>query len=334
MAIVFTFESLAEAAKLVQTKLLQGLIETIIEEGQLLQRFPVFTMDTATLEYNREVNLPEADFFDIGDPIPWTGNQEYEKASCSLKRVAKAKGIDKFLEKTYRDPNDLKALTLNQLRKGCMRTMEDKIIYGNSTTNAKEFDGLHKLVSTGMQIHQGSSTTGAPLSIFNLRKLIDMHKSFKPDLLLMTYEVARRLDAYITTSYKTGDDNVVMPVGTFSLRPSELGMKVESFQGIPILRSDYLKQTEAISGNAFSAKTGGATSSIFSIKFGQIMEGGVCMGLGGETGGTEFFMVYEFPVLEQFDAGGIRLVAYMTLAMGNNYALGRIDGITDAAVVN
>lgn len=334
MAIVFTFESLAEAAKLVQTKLLAGIIETIIEEGQLLSRFPVFTMDTVTLEYNQENTLPEADFFDIGDPIPWKGAQEYTKQSCSLKRVARAQGIDKFLEKTYRDPNDLKVLTINQLRKGCMRTMEDKIIYGNSTTNTLEFNGIHALVNTAMQIHQGATATGAPLSILNLRKMVDLHKSKKPHLLLMTFEVARRLDHYLTSSYDSGSANSYIRPGQITMGVEQLGMQIKSFQGIPILRSDYLTQTETIASSAYSAKTGGATSSILALHFGQILEGGLCMGLGGETGGTEFFMVYEFPVLEQFDAGGIRLVAYMTIASGSKFAISRIDGITDAAVVD
>lgn len=322
MAIIGYWNNLAEAQKLTQSILLAGVIEEIIEEGHLVPRLPVTQIDGKDLVYNREVSTPNAGFYDIGEEIASQAGETYTPITSTLKRAIGQWDLDAFITGTYRNVNDLKALAIQRSRKGVGRTVEDKLIYGDATATPKEFDGLHNLVVTAMTINQGSTATGAALSLANLDKLIDSVKP-APSLLLMNFEMQRRLSAVGrggTTSFPV----VHMPEGA----GGDIQPMVTAYRGIPIQRTDFITQTEVIASDTFSAKTGGATTSIFAVRFDAVDMGGVSLVTGNPS-----FQVFEWEKLETKDAGRIRLVWYLTLAMGGTKSLGRIDGITDVAVV-
>lgn len=322
MAIIGFWNTLSEAQLLTQSILLGGVIEEIIEEGQLVPRLPITQIDGKDLVYNREIGTPDASFYDIGEEIASQANEDYDQITSTLKRAIGQWDLDAFITKTYRNVNDLKALAIQRARKGVARTVEDKLIYGDATASPKEFDGLHNLAATAMTINQGSTSTGAALSLANLDLLIDSVKP-APSLLLMNFEVLRRLSAVGrggTTSYPV----VQMPESA----GGDIQPMVTAYRGIPIQRTDFLKQTETIASSTFSAKTGGATSSIFALRFDSIDMGGVSLVTGNPA-----FEVDEWEKLENKDAGRIRLVWYLTLGNGSTKSLGRIDGITDVAVV-
>ncbi|KKM03633.1 hypothetical protein LCGC14_1772420, partial [marine sediment metagenome] len=74
-------------------------------------------------------------------------------------------------------------------------------------------------------------------------------------------------------------------------------------------------------------------SSMYAIRFGQISDGGLQLVVGGETGGASFFKMTELDALEDYDAAGIRLRAYVTLALGSSRALGRIHSIDEDGTI-
>ena len=118
MAIIGHFKDLTELSKLVQDKLLlAGVIEEIIEEGQLLPKLPVFSIDSKSILYNREKTLPSADFYGVGEQIPWKADVEYAgQVELSLKRIARQDALDNFVMKTYRNPNEYRAWILSELK--------------------------------------------------------------------------------------------------------------------------------------------------------------------------------------------------------------------------
>ena len=156
----------------------------------------------------------------------------------------------------------------------------------------------------------------------NLDKLIDSVKP-RPTLLLMSFELLRRLSAVGrggTSSYPV----IQMPESP----GGDIQPMITAYRGIPIQRSDYMLQTETISGGDYDARTGGATSSIIAIRFGEIDDGAVSLVTGNPA-----FELREWDHLENKDAGRIRLVWYLALANGSTKSLGIIDGITDVSVV-
>jgi len=319
MAVIGYFDSLTEVQRLVTDRLLAGIIEEIIEEGQLVPRLPVMQLDAKSLIYNREGTLPTADFYDIGEDIPAQAQATVSQVTVTLKRVIGQWDLDNFIVDTYRDPNDIRAQAISMARKGVMRTIENELIYGDDSTLTKHFDGLHvwAAATSGMCVHQGSGTTGAALSLANLDKAIDLVKP-QPNLILTNFEVWRRLMA---------SGRGATPVNWIFQQPGQdVAQTFPTYRGIPIVRSDYITQTETISSSAYAAKTGGACSSIFLVRLGSVEEGGLCM-----VTGNPMFEFKEIE-LENKDANRFRLTWYVNIALGATKSLAVIDGITDAAV--
>lgn len=339
MAVVGHFESLAEARKLVQSTMIAGVIQETYEDGQLLKMLPVTVIDSRSLIYNRESTLPSAAFYDIHEQIPWTADVNFTQVEVWLKRIARQDILDKFMLKTYRNPNDYRTEILRALRKGVMRTIEDKLLYGSGSTEASsEFNGLDKLITvadgdafTSATAAQAYDMGGAstPLSLKVFRELIDVVRP-KPSILLMTRTMRNTLSA---TAFEKG---LILAststMASISYSKDEFGARVDYFDGIPIVISDYLLDENDNTGAKDSGNDSGI-SSIYAIRFGAIADGGLSLVVGGDTGGAEFFNVVELDDLEDYDAGGIRLVAYVTLALGSTKALGRIHSIDEDGVI-
>lgn len=336
--IVGHFESLAEAQKLVQSELLAGVVQETYEEGQLLARLPVMTIDSKSLLYNREATLPSAAFYDIHEQLPWTADVNFVQKEVALKTVARQDVLDKFMMKTYKNPNDYRTIILQTLRKGCMRTIEDKLIYGNVDGDSAEFDGFGHLLpadavdgdawaTANPQAYDAGGASN-PLSLERLRQLIDRVKP-KPSILLMTRNQRNTLSA---TAFEKGivlasisGAGPVYPVDKF-------GSRIDFFDGVPIVISDYLlnETTNTVNYNASDTDD---LASVWAIRFGSIIDGGLCLVTGGDTGGVDFYSMTELDVLEDYDAGGIRLVAYVALAQGSSKATAVIHSLDELQVI-
>jgi hypothetical protein len=341
MAIVGHFESLAEAQKLVQSELLAGIVQEVYEEGQLLQRLPVTTIDSKTLLYNREGTLPSAAFYDIHEQIPWSADTNFTQKEVSLKIIARQDVLDNFMLKTYKNPNDYRTIILSLLRKGVMRTVEDKLIYGNIDNDAAEFDGIGHMLPADIA---GGETwaaanpqaydmggSSAPVTFKVLRELADKVRP-KPSIFLMTRTMRNTLSA---TAFEKG---IVLananPTVALSGGANAIGQRVDYFDGIPIVISDYLGGSYGETDNTVNKATSASgCSSIWAIRFGNILEGGVSLVTGGGTGGMEFFKMTELEQLEDYDAGGIRLVAYAGLAQGSSKATAVIHSIDEDGTI-
>lgn len=338
--IVGHFESLAEAQKLVQSDLLAGVIQEVYEEGQLLQRLPVTTIDSKSLLYNRESSLPSSAFYDIHEQIPWTADVNFTQVEAQLKITARQDVLDKFMLKTYKNPNDYRTIILSTLRKGVMRTVEDKIIYGNVDDDSAEFDGFGRLLPADIAGGETWATANSqaydvggssnPISMKLLRELIDVVKP-KPEFLLMTRTMRNTLSA---TAFEKGlvlssaNPAIALEGGV----RQTFGARVDYFDGIPIMISDYLlNETD----NTVDKDPGNDSgfSSIWAIRTGSLIDGGLTLLTGGDTGGVDFFNMTELDVLEDYDAGGIRLVAYVALAQGSSKATGVCHSIKEDQVI-
>ena len=304
----------------------------------MLPMLPIFAINSQSLVYNRQVTPGGASFYDIHEQIPWTADQAQTLKTVVLKRVIRQDVLDKFMMDTYKDPNDYRTIVLSQLRLGCMRTIEDKIIYGDVDNDAAEFDGVGHLfeadaadgddwgVSSGdPQLYDEGDAT---LQIVHLRELIDRVKP-KPDILLMGRTIRNRLSA---AAFEVGISTNV-PGGLITMSKNEFGARVEFFDGIRIVISDFVLNEVDNTGDKDPGDDS-LISSIYAIRFGQIMDGGLSMAVGGNTGGPEFFNLEQIENLKDYDAAGMRLVAYCALAVGSSKAIGRIHSIDTAVAVS
>lgn len=318
--IVGHYDSLTEVQKIVDDVLLAGVIEEIIEEGGLIPRLPLTLLSGKSYNYNREVTLPSGEWISMYDTITSSTGVTYSEVSVTLKILVEQSQLANFIAETYTNPIEPARQALKEAQKGYTRTLEDMIIYGNNTSNAKEPDGLHALVDSGMQLNQGSAATGAALSLDNLDQLIDLVRGGPPDLLLMSRAIFRRINQI----GRMGSTN--FPLMWIEEKKDGIARRFLSYMDIPMLRSDYMLMTETISGGAYSAKTGGATGSIFAVKFGHPR------GFYGLIG-DELMKVIHWDHLENQDVMQFRLRSYFAMALGSTKSLARLDGIRDLAVV-
>ncbi len=341
MAIVGHWTTLVEAQKLVQSKLLAGIVQEVYEEGQLLPLLPVFAINSKSILYNRETTPPSASFYDIHEQIPWTADVTEDQKEVILKRVARQDVLDEFMMATYRDPNDYRSIILSSLTKGCLRTIEDKLIDGDIDNDAAEFDGIGHLFeedavdgddwtdANGSVQQYDEGGASAALSLANLRDLIDKVKP-RPDILLVT----RTLHNYLSPAAFHVGVNTNVPGSVITMNKNEFGFRVPYFDGVRIVVSDYLGGDYGEDDNTGDKATStSGICSIFAMRFGQIMDGGLCLAIGGDTGGPTFFKITELDALEDYDASGIRLTAYTAPALGSSKALARIHSINEDGTI-
>ncbi len=352
MAVVGHWDTLADAQELTQSMLLEGVVETVIETGHLLPRIPVKQITGKDLLYNREDTWSAeggAGFYDIREQIPWSSDVTYTPVTVPLKRIVRQDPIDLFVRDTYNDPNDYRALMIQQLTKRMVRFMEHQLIYGDVTFGgAKQFDGFHALAEESDDVNNELDIDeGGALALMNLRILLDAMHVDQEDptdgdtgrsniIILAPKVIRRRIDA----GYQEAGlirSSVTHIASQIQFGRNEMGARVTLFDGIPIVSSGFLQAEQAGTGEGSDAKalytSGTREYSLFAVRFGQTEDGGVSMLFGGAgMGPGEFMKSVSFDALEDYDSGGERLVSYIAPALGAIHSIGRIHGITDSEV--
>ena len=310
--------TLAEADKYSQSVLMQGVIGEILKDSPLLNVLPFIEVLGNSVTYNRETALPGADWHDPND-VWQESTGSVTPVTALLKILGGDSDIDNFLRITRSNQQDLEAAMLAMKAKALVMEFENAFIYGDDSVDAKKPDGLHATIAAvaAHQKNMGTSTTGAAGTFSALDELVDLVKPGKPDLLTMSRRTLRGINKLARSQ---GWHLDTVPIGS-------IGMKVLAWDTIPIAVSDYILDTEAIAANIFSAATGGVTSSIFALKFG---EGAVC-GLEATNG----IVAENVGNLESKDARRWRVKWYVNpLAAFCSYSIARMDGITSADWTN
>lgn len=345
--IVGHWASLTEAQKLTQSMLLQGVVETVIEQGALLPRLPVKQIKGKDLLYNREKSWTAsagAKFVDIRERLEWTSDEDYNQITVALKRIARQDPLDNFVAATYSSINDYRAVLLNNVAKKVGRFAEHMLRYGDLTFGgALQFDGIHALAQEVGGENDVDEGEGA-LSLANLRQGLRVCKidnamvgkssafwlmpSVIADRISAGYEEAGLVRSSVTHWAHFSRENM-----------AGAGGMVETFGGIPIIRDDFLVAEQANTGRGSDARalhtSGTKMYSVFLIRTGAVEDGGLELLFGNPLGGAsigEAFFRTPFEKLENYDGGGERIVSYLALALGAPHSLFRIHDITDAEV--
>lgn len=302
--------TIGEASKLSQDVLLQGVIETIITESQLLQHIPFIDIVGNGLTYNRESTLPAAGFYAPGDT--WVeSTPTFTQHTATLSILGGDADVDEFLRQTRSNIQNLKSIVTELKSKAVARKFDDTFIYGDNTVDTKSFNGLHKMVGTSQKIHASTGSAYAPGSIRKLKKLTRLVLPGEADFLIMRRNTLDNLSDYAERNNS--------PI---RFTKGEFGSIVGAFKTIPILTSDWILQTESVSGGDYTEKTGGECTSIFAVKFG---EGSL---VGCQNGGVN---TKDLGDLETKDATRTRIKWYVSAALFSELALARYDGISDEA---
>jgi len=303
--------TLNEAAKLSNDMLLQGVVETIVKDSPVLQQMPFIEIVGNVLTYNQEKTLPTIDFYDVGDA--WAeSTPTFEQKTATLKIMGGDADVDNFLKATRSNIQDLEAAVVELKAKALRDKFEETFIYGDVSVNAKQFDGVRKLVDTTTAGDQliAMSDTGATLTLAKLDELIDAVKGGKPDVLLMSRRSRRKLNALVRAAggmMETDRDN--------------WGNFVQLWDGIPIGVNDWILDTHTLSGGVETNTTGGTCSTIYAFQMG---EGALC----GLTS-PGHLTVEPIGSLETKDASRTRIKWYCSLALFSSIKAAALIGVKD-----
>ncbi len=303
--------TLAEAAKLSNDMLLQGVVETIVKDSTVLQRLPFIEIVGNGLTYNQEKTLPSIDFYDVGDE--WAeSTPTFEQITANLKIMGGDADVDNFLKSTRSNIQDLEAAVIELKAKALRDKFEEMFIYGDATTSPKQFDGLRLLIDTESAGDQviAMSDTGATLTLAKLDELIDAVKGGKPDMLLMSRRSRRKLNALVRAAG-----------GMIETDRDQWGNFIQLWDSVPIGVNDWILDTHTVSGGVETGTTGGTCSGIYAIQLG---EGAVC-------GLTSPGHLQAEPVgpLENKDASRTRVKWYVSLALFSSIKAAALIGVKD-----
>lgn len=142
--------TLVESAKLCQTPLRKGVLETFVQSSPVLDRIPFKNISGNALAYNEEATLPGVAFRAVNAAYTestGTVNQKVE----TLKIVGGDADVDTFIQQTGSDLNDQRAVQTAMKVKALSYAFQKEFIKGDISVDANGFDGLQKRL-TGKQV--------------------------------------------------------------------------------------------------------------------------------------------------------------------------------------
>lgn len=304
--------TLAEAAKLSNDVLLQGVVETIIKDSPLLQTVPFIEIVGNALTYNRESALPAAEWHAANDDWATSPAIAFSQQTATLKILGQNADVDEYIKQTRSNIQDVEAAIIELTAKAIRHELEDKFLYGDTAVDANQFAGLRKIIGTATASNQviACGATGATLTLSMLDQLIDAVKGGKPDLLIMSRRSRRKINALA----RAAGNNLEVGKGL-------LGEFVQLYNGITIAVSDFQLDTHTVAGSVETLTTGSTSSVIYAIQFG---ENGLC-GLTSPGG----LQVQPIGPMETKDATRTRIKWYVSLALFSQVKAAALIGVQD-----
>lgn len=293
-----------EAEKLSNNQLVQGVVEEIIDRDDLFAILPFTQVNGKAYVYNREKTLGGANWLDPNEVISEEGST-FDEVTARLRILAGDVDVDKFLDSTMGDTNAQKAIQIKQKAKGVAREFHKTLARGNSSANAKEFDGFDKLVTSTQIVDAGAN--GNPLTLTMLDELCDAVPN-GADVIVMRRGTIRAYRALLRATY--GTDAVMQQLSNF-------GRPMLTHNGIPIIMNEWIAGDE-------NKGTADKTTSIYAVRMNEVD------GLHGLYGGGNAGLVVEdIGTVQNKDATRTRIKWYCGLALKSTRSIAAIRGVTN-----
>ena len=289
-----------EAEKLSNNELEQGIIETIIDREDLFSVLPFMKINSKAYLYNREDTISEAVFLDPNDVVP-EGSSTFTEHLAKLRILAGDVDVDNFLAATMSDTNNQLAIQIRQKVKGLAMAYKRALVQGDSTTNAKSFDGLAKLTHADQIL----DAAGAAMNWSMLDELSDSTNALGTTVLMMRSEHKRAYLQLLRTVGGLTPADIMM---------AEFGKPMTTHNGIAIITNDFLPVT---AGDA-----GAKSAPIYSLHMSE--DNGVCGLYGGDNAGI---VVESIGKVQNKDAVRTRVKWYASLCNKHDKAIGLLQNV-------
>lgn len=303
--------TIAQAATLTNSMLLQGVVETIVNQSAVLKRLPFMDVIGSALAYPQETALASAVFNVPGGS--WVeSTPTFAQVQEKLTILGGDADVDNFLKRTYAATNDIEAVILEEKAKAVAYTFSNYFFNGNPAAiagvpgglggDANAFAGLHaRIIGTGQQIL--AAVNGATLSLSLLDQLIDLVKPGVPDVLYLSRRTRRQLNTLRRASgslLQTSFD--------------QFGNFIMTYDGIPLEVDDFIRDDATV------GTSGAVCSTVYGVQHG--FETGL---MGLQNG---MLQVDHFGALETKDATRNRLKWYTGMTIFRPISCAMLAGVT------
>lgn len=312
--------TLPEAAKLSQTKLQKGVIETFVQESAVLDRLPLMGINGNAFAYNREGSLPGVAFRGVNEAYT-ESTGTFQQATETLSILGGDADVDRFIQQTRSDLNDQRATQTRMKVKAASYFYQDNFFNGDIAVEPKGFDGLRKRLVNDQVIDAG--TNGAPIVGNGTTDAQDYFDLL--DALLASVPGANASNSAFYSNAggvaKTKSAGRRLG-GTELVKEDMTGKRILTWSGIPFLDAGSNAAGVPILGQNETLGTATDSSSIYLVKFGDDESD---QGVTGLTNGG--IMVDDLGMLQEKPAYRVRIEFYCGLALFGGKAAARLRGV-------
>ena len=324
-------QTLTQYEYLDRDMILKGVTEWIVKESPLIGALPMKSIQGNSLKYNVETSLPTASWLTVGDQIT-KNTGTFEQRSTDIYTLIQDALTDKSAI-ALNSTQDPESIDVALAAKAMAHEFEKTLIIGQTSVDSttKQFKGLLRILAelettsttdldaiNNDQVIAGTTSTGA-LTMIKVDELIDQVKPGKPDMLLMSRRMRRKLN-YLSRASGGGltlDD------------AAKFGIKMMHYDEVPIYVSDWVldnyaegsSSVQAISTYDFDAAAVAGTNEngiIFAMQLGEDK-------VTGLNAGEMKHEREEF--VEDYNAIQNRFVWYCGLACFKKYSLACMTGV-------
>lgn len=180
--------TMAESAKLIETPLKKGVIETVARESAVLELLPFININGNAYSYVQEGTTGTVGFREVNSDYEHE-NPTYVPKTEQLRRLGSKVEVDRFIELTQ-NINDVRAEATSQKSKAIANEFTRVFFKGNSSTNPLEFDGLDIRILPEQEV----DGAGAELNPMLVAELLDLVMG-GADVLFMNKRTRRKFTA-------------------------------------------------------------------------------------------------------------------------------------------
>ena len=199
-------------------------VETRSPLWNIIRKFP---FDGYAYAYREQNGLPVASFGAELGALPAAQNATYIERTVPVKSIYIRGELSGQIIEASRTLVNILEREIENSAMGMVRTLEQKIVAGDSVAQPNEFDGLAKWITTTVDgTNTGGATGGAdgPLSLALLDQLIDAPAGGEPTHLIMSKAMRRKLWSILQPQVRYMDQVEI-----------EGGFRVPSYGGLPII---------------------------------------------------------------------------------------------------
>ena len=309
-------QTLAEAAKLIQNQIVQGVAEDIITTNPIWAAMPWTGYEGQAILVNRENALGDAQHLAVGGTITAKAAATFTQTPFSATTTIGDAEINGLVQAQSSSAavNQL-AIEISSKAKSVGRLLQTGIASGTGV--APQLNSLHTLCDAAQYT---TASAGQAISLILLDQLLDLVKSKdgQVDWIMMPARTLRNYKALVRSlGGITETMAFTMPNGT--------QRTVSVYEGIPIFQNDYLSVTETANG---ALLTTGALASVYAgcwddgsnkVGVSMIHPMGVPAGIQIETVG----------VAETKDEVITRVKSYSNFASFNRKGIARLTSINN-----